>query len=104
MCAKEGVFEAVTVENNVSPRYAYILRFRRLSSDVHSIRDHSHGTACDASMAMTVPLSRIYLSARMRTVDNADLCLGTVTASHAPSLARMHTNTTVFSDKFVINA
>ena len=28
---------------------------RRMSRDVHSIRDHSHGTDCGASMAMRVP-------------------------------------------------
>ena len=71
MCAKEGAFEAmmihtawvIGVKPTVSIHSAIAALFlpywrRRLSSDLHSILDHSHGTACGASMAMTVPLSR----------------------------------------------
>ena len=70
MCAKEGAFEAMMIQTaqvGVKPTVrihsaiaALSLPYwrRRQSRDVHLIRDHSHGTACGASMAMTVPLSR----------------------------------------------
>ena len=76
MRAKEGAFEDVTVTKRprsaLSPPYAALAALslpywrRRLPRDVHSIRNHSHGTACVAS---TYDNDNAAIAECMHTVD-----------------------------------
>ena len=47
-----------TFKPYVIPLLKVVFWSRRLSRDVRSFRDHSHGTACGSSAAMTVPQTR----------------------------------------------
>ena len=103
MRAKEGVFEAATVANNpaIAPLSSSYWR-RRLPRDYYRVLSARHGTAC---------LRRQYGNGSAAITE----CVRAV--SFPPSYvgwyryglkcdfgARMHTDTTVVCNKFVINA
>ena len=69
---KVGVKPTVRIHSAIADRTLPYWR-RRLSRDVNSIRDHSHGTACGASMAIIRAYRGMYAYGRM----NADqgLCM-----------------------------